>query len=165
MTAQTNWTMQSDLQPTLIYNSSLVSTMASLLPVLLIDHVDTDPLPLMRELLCGGYDVDYLRVDSQAAMDQALFTRVWDIIICSENLPQFDILQALATLKQSRIVLPFFLSASMMQNETTVMTFHLSGQDYIAKDGPAPLLPALAEELSDVQLRRSQKSKSAPSGE
>ena len=144
------------LHPPSLYNLASESTMAFLLRILLIEHADADMLSLLRELQRGGYDVDHYRVDSPATLDKALSSRVWDIILCSEQLPHFAVLDALAILKASGHNLPFLLRMGTAGNDTAVTSFHLVGGDYVVTDGPLALLSAISQELRAVQERRSQ---------
>jgi CheY-like chemotaxis protein len=129
--------------------------MASLLRVLMIEDVDADAQRILRELQRAGYDVDYQRVDTLAAMEGALLGKVWDIILCDNNLSHINTLEVLATLKESGHTLPFFLRDATLNEETWVTIFQAIAHDFIVKESPAQLLPAVARELQSLQTRRS----------
>ena len=73
------------------------------LRALFVEDSDHDAQLLLRELEQSGYEVMYERVETGAAMEEALFRQTWDIIICDYSLPQFGALAALVTLKESGI--------------------------------------------------------------
>ena len=51
------------------------------LSVLIIEDSEEDTRLLLRELQCGGYDVEFERVESTEAMQSALTQRTWDLIL------------------------------------------------------------------------------------
>lgn len=133
--------------------------MTALLRVLMVEDDEADAQMLVRELRCAGYDVDYHCVQTYAAMEKALFHKVWDIIFCGDNLPNFSPIGALAILQESRLNLPFFLRSDTASKETMVTIFQRVADDFLVKESPVPLLPSLASILQEIQIRRSQKSK------
>jgi DNA-binding NtrC family response regulator len=133
--------------------------MGYLLRVLVVEDDDADGQILVRELSRGGYDVDIHCVQTCAAMEKALFHKVWDIIFCDDNLSKFSVMGALATLQESRHNYPFFLRSGTAGEETVVTIFQRVADDFLVKQSLVPLLPSLAKVLQEIQSRRSQKPK------
>jgi len=132
-------------------------TMASLLRLLMIEDIDAEAQQILRELRNGGYYVDYERVETCAAMETALLHKVWDVILCDEDLLLFNPIEALAILQESGHRLPFFLRAGISGKDTLVTIIHSVARDFVVKESLVPLLSGLAQELQDVAERRSQK--------
>ena len=123
----------------------------------MIEDIDAEAQQILREIQNDGYYVNYQCVETRAAMDAALSHQVWDIILCDDNLPHFSPIEVLSTLKESRQKIPFFLRAGISGEDTLVTIFQLVAQDFIVKENLIQLLPGLAQELRDIQSRRSHK--------
>jgi predicted RNA-binding protein YlxR (DUF448 family) len=132
--------MQSDLQPTFLYNSHYYQIMASLLRVLLIKDVNADVQPVLRALQGRGFYIEHQSVETRAAMDHALFHKVWDIVLCDENVLDFSVVEALAALKESGHNLPFFLHSGPYGDELSVTYFQRVGDDFLIQENHALLL-------------------------
>src|ERR1041385_4622199 len=73
-------------------------------------HVEDSELAaefLQRKLSRAGFTLRYQRVDTPAAMIEALETQEWDIILCDYLMPQFNAQAALALVKERRLNIPF----------------------------------------------------------
>ncbi len=128
--------------------------MAALLRVLVVEDSDIDTQLILSELRRGGYDVEYERVETRAAMQAALSQGTWDIILCDYTLPRFSAMDALMTLKKSGQDLPFIVISGTVGEETAVTTLKAGAHDFILKDRLARLMPALERELQDAKTRR-----------
>jgi signal transduction histidine kinase len=159
--------MQSDLQPPWSYNPGceyiLMSreqtighgaAMPGLLRVLFVEDTDDDAQLLLRELRRNGYEVEYQRVETRPAMEQALRQKTWDVILCDYSLPQFDAMAALSTLKESGLDIPFFVISGSIQEEAAVTALKAGAHDFMVKGRFARLVPAIERELQDVETRR-----------
>ena len=128
--------------------------MAALLRALVVEDSDIDTQLILSELRRGGYDVEYERVETRAAMQAALSQGTWDIILCDYTLPRFSAMDALMTLKKSGQDLPFIVISGTVGEETAVTTLKAGAHDFILKDRLARLMPALERELQDAKTRR-----------
>ena len=128
--------------------------MAGLLRVLLVEDSEDDAHLLLRELKHGGYDVDHERVETRAAMTQALSDQEWDIILCDYNLPRFNAMTALETLKESGLDIPFFVVSGTLQEESAVTALKAGANDFIVKGRFARLIPAIEREMQEAEIRR-----------
>lgn len=109
---------------------------------------------MLRELKRGGYEVDFVRVESAADMKAALAERTWDLIICDYSLPQFGAPQALRVLKESSLDLPFLIVSGTIGEESAVEALKSGAHDFIVKGSMARMLPAIQRELKDAGIRR-----------
>ena len=57
------------------------------LSVLLVEDSENDALLLLRTLRRGGYDPTWERVETAAAMEDALEGRSWDLVISDHSMP------------------------------------------------------------------------------
>src|SRR5215212_3847464 len=128
--------------------------MTKVLRVLLVEDSDDDAQLLVFELRRHGYDVVSERVDTRSGMQQALARRLWDIIFCDYSMPQFNALEALATLKESRLDIPLVVVSGTIQEENAVMVLRAGAQDFLVKGRLTRLIPAVEREMQDVQTRR-----------
>ena len=60
------------------------------LRVLVVEDSVDDTFFIVRELQRGGFQVDFERVESAAAMQEALKNQRWDLVISDYLMPQFD---------------------------------------------------------------------------
>jgi CheY-like chemotaxis protein len=72
-----------------------------LLRVLVIEDSQDDTYLIVRELQRGGYTVEFERVETKTAMEEALASRTWDAILSDYTMPHFSAMAALETLKVS----------------------------------------------------------------
>ncbi len=68
------------------------------LRILIVEDSEDDTLLLLRQLRCGGYDLDHRRVDTAASMQAALEERTWDLVISDHSMPNFSSSAALELL-------------------------------------------------------------------
>ena len=83
--------------------------MSTALRLLIVEDSEDDVIALVRQLRHGGYEPDFLRVDTSGAMEAALSGKEWDIIISDYNMPSFSAPAALNVLQQSGLDLPFII--------------------------------------------------------
>ena len=131
--------------------------MATILRALIVEDSEYDTQTMLRELRRGGYEVEYERVETRSAMEQALSERTWDLILCDYTLPRFSAGDALRTLQQSGLDLPFIIISGTIEEENAVDMLKAGAHDFIVKGRMARLLPAIERELKDAQTRRVQR--------
>ena len=125
------------------------------LRVLIIEDSDADAQLVLYELRRHGYDVEYQRVETRAAMKQALSQEEWHIILCDYSLPQFNAMNALTTLKESGHDIPFLVVSGTIDEETAVTALKAGADDFLVKGRLARLVPAIEREIKDAEIRRS----------
>jgi len=124
------------------------------LRVLFLEDVEDDMLLMLRELQRGGFEPEYVRVDTAPAMENALRTQSWDVIIADYSMPGFTALDGLRILQQSGLDLPFILVSGTAGEETAVAAMKAGAHDYLTKDALARLAPAVERELREAAVRR-----------
>jgi PAS domain S-box-containing protein len=123
------------------------------LRVLVVEDSQEDTELLMRELRRGGYEPTYYRVETPEDMREALASQRWDIVISDYSMPVFSGLDALALFKNEGPDIPFIIVSGTIGEETTVEAMRAGAHDYVMKDNPKRLLPAIDRELREAMNR------------
>ena len=125
--------------------------------ILIIEDSEDDGDLIVRELRRGGYDVQFERVQTAAALESAFVSREWDLIISDYSMPQFSGVDALAMVRKNGSEVPFIFVSGTMGEETAVAAMRNGAQDYLMKDNLKRLVPAVQRELRDAGERRARK--------
>jgi PAS domain S-box-containing protein len=128
--------------------------MSRSLRTLIVEDSEEDTLLILHALRRGGWEVAHKRVDTAAAMSQALDTQGWDVIIADFSLPQFSGPAALALAVARGSDLPFILISGVVGEEMAVQSMKAGADDYISKNSLARLAPAVDRELQKANERR-----------
>ena len=123
------------------------------LRALIIEDSEDDALLVIRELKKGGYDPEYERVETAAAMKKALQEKQWDVLLCDYKLPKFDAPQAIAVLKETNIDIPMIIVSGAIGEETAVICMRLGARDYLMKGNLSRLVPAVEKEIAEAKSR------------
>jgi PAS domain S-box-containing protein len=127
------------------------------LRVLMVEDSEDDALLVLRELKKGGYNPEYERVETAAAMRKALQDKTWDVILCDYQLPSFNGIEAIAVLKEINIDIPIIMVSGAIGEETAVECMRLGAHDYIMKNNLSRLCSAIARELKEADSRSQRK--------
>lgn len=124
------------------------------LSLLIVEDSEDDAELLLREVKRGGYEPNWLRVDTAEGMQQALDSREWDVVVADYAMPGFSGLEAHTILQKSGMDLPFILVSGTIGEETAVAAMKAGAHDYIMKDNLRRLVPAIERELRDAAVRK-----------
>ena len=127
------------------------------LRVLMVEDSEDDALLVLRELKKGGYNPEYERVETAAAMRKALQDKTWDVILCDYQLPSFNGIEAIAVLQETNIDIPLLIVTGAIVEETAVGCMRLGAHDYIMKNNLSRLSPAIERELKEAESRSKHK--------
>lgn len=127
------------------------------LNILIVEDSEEDALLLLMELRRSGYEPDFERVETRGAMKEALERREWDVVISDYVMPKFSGLEALATLKESGLDLPFIIVSGNIGEDIAVEAMKAGAHDYILKGNLKRLIPAVERELREAEVRRERK--------
>ena len=128
--------------------------MSEILRVLQVEDSESDAALIVRLLEKEGYDVQAERVEDAAAMRAALAGKTWDTIIADYHLPGFDAPEALATLHETGLDLPFLVVSGTMGEDVAVGMMKAGAHDYLIKDHLARLAPAVKREVREAHIRQ-----------
>ena len=134
--------------------SSPAITERTPLRVLVVDDSEDDALLLLRELQQGGYEPTWERVDTAEALTAALATHSWDFVLCDYVMPRFSGPAALQLIRERAPDLPVIIVSGQIGEEFTVAAMKAGAQDYVMKNNLARLVPAVARELREAEVRR-----------
>ncbi len=124
------------------------------LRVLFVEDSDTDTELICAELKRGGYDVTHARVDTEAALLEALAASQWDLIISDFSMPRFDGLTAYELFSRQGYDIPFIFVSGAMGEERAVQAMKAGARDYILKGQLGRLNAAVQRELLEAERRR-----------
>ncbi|MBV8520204.1 MAG: PAS domain S-box protein [Acidobacteria bacterium] len=121
--------------------------------LLMIEDNPYDAELVTAELRRFGLDFEPRRVDTRAALAEALDEGPWSLILCDYNLPGFGGGEALAMVRAVDARVPFIIVSGMVGEERAVDIIRAGANDYVMKDRLGRLGPAIERELRDQQLR------------
>lgn len=124
------------------------------LRVLIVEDSEDDRELLLLELRRSNYEPDYVCVDTPEAMQSALESGDWDIILSDYSMPKFNGLTALRMAKTKDFEIPFIIISGTIGEEIAVMAMKSGAQDYIMKGNLSRLIPAIERELKEYEIRK-----------
>lgn len=124
------------------------------LQVLIVEDSESDAALLQIELERAGYHPRCHRVETRAAMHEALTRQPWDIVVADYVMPHFNGLAALALVKELGLDLPFIVVSGHITDDTAVAAMKAGAHDYVMKDNLARLGSAVERELREAEVRR-----------
>lgn len=122
-----------------------------------VEDSQDDTMLLLNELKRGGFQVEYVRVETGEELSNALRQNKWDLIISDHNLPGFSAPEALELIKAHDVDLPFIILSNMIGEEIAVEAMKAGAHDYISKNNLARLVPVVNRALLDAELRLDKK--------
>lgn len=124
------------------------------LHVLLVEDSQDDADLILLELSKTGFDLVCKRVETEAAMREAMKVGSWDIAISDFNLPRFNARKALEVLRATDEVIPFIIVSGCIGEENAIAMMKEGASDFVMKDNLFRLAPAVERELKDAAMRQ-----------
>jgi PAS domain S-box-containing protein len=128
--------------------------MENILFVLFIDNSNSDILVVIRQLELSGYIIDYLRVETESAMVEALLAKKWDLILSENLLSSFNAKSAIKVCRQLKVDIPFIIVTGDQTVETAVDLMKAGAHDVVLKNQPKRLAPVISRELKGTITRK-----------
>ena len=125
----------------------------SSLQLLVAEDSEDDFEILLRELRKGGYVVNAHRVKSTAELDAAL-AQPWDLLISDWIMPGFGGRQVLETLTTRGLDLACIIVSGTPGEEPAVEALRAGALDFLSKDKPRRIVPAVQRALREAADRR-----------
>jgi signal transduction histidine kinase len=119
-------------------------------------HVEDDPTDselVEDQLRDARLDAELLRVDDEAATRAALARFRPDIVLSDLSMPGFSGYRALELVREHSRYVPFIFVSGTMGEETAVAALRQGATDYIIKNNPARLVPAVERALREARDR------------
>jgi len=123
------------------------------LRVLLVEDRPEDADLVMRELSQAGFDIKATRVDTEAALLEALQAGP-DVVLTDYALPQYSARDAISTVRLHAPDVPVVVVSGAIGEETAVECLRLGADDYLLKDRLGRLPSAVRRALDDRALIR-----------
>jgi signal transduction histidine kinase len=127
------------------------------LRVLFVEDSEPDTLLLLRALQRGGFQTAHEQVATARELRAVLEKSPWDLILADHAMPNFSAPEALALVKRAGLDIPFIIVSGHIEEEMAVSAMQAGAHDYIMKDRLARLVPAVARELREAEVRRARK--------
>ena len=121
--------------------------------ILHLEDTYTDQLFVREMLASEQLPVEIEVVKSREAFENALRTKSFDLIISDYSLPSFDGVSALAIARRFFPQTPFIFFSGTIGEELAVDSLRGGAVDYVLKQRPARLLPAIRRAIEDAQER------------
>ncbi len=128
--------------------------MARRLSVLLVEDSVGDAELCVRELKQAGFDPTSTRVWTAAGLQAALQGESWDVVLSDYQMPTFDGMAALETLRRSGREIPFVFVTGTLSEETAVECLKRGADDYVLKENLKRLGPAVDNAIQKYVDRR-----------
>ncbi len=123
------------------------------LRVLIVEDSDDDEALVLRELRRSGFEVTHQRVQTAAAMREALADS-WELVLSDFSMPEFDGYRALDVLAESGLDIPLIIVSGTIGEETAVGALQAGARDFVLKHRLARLVPAIERALRELEGRR-----------
>lgn len=118
----------------------------------MLEDQPADAELIRYELRAAGFEIEAVRVDTEAAFRIALRPPP-DLILADYNLPQFDGLTALRMVRAEGLDVPFILISGSIGEEMAVESMRQGADDYLLKDRLARLGQAVRASLDQRSLK------------
>src|SRR5579863_5898862 len=128
--------------------------MESPIRLLLVDASATDASLLQQKLDQAGLPAEMLRVDTADQYLQALQSASWDLVLSDYPLEGFHGMMRLEMLQALGSVTPLIFLSHGIPAAMMVEAVRRGAADFVPKDSPAPLIPAIRREVRAAKARR-----------
>ncbi|HEY1110999.1 MAG TPA: ATP-binding protein [Opitutaceae bacterium] len=119
--------------------------------ILHFEDSDADAL-LIQELIRDEWpDCTIHRIATRREYESALEREQFDLILCDHQMPGFDGARALEWARQRRPGKPFVFISGTIGEERAIDALKRGADDYVIKDRPARLVPAMRQALERVE--------------
>jgi hypothetical protein len=131
--------------------------MAATTRVLHVEDEVTDSDLVTVWLHEAGLDWEVVRVDTRDAFVSALESDEFDVVLSDFQLPAFNGLEALKETRARRPELAFVFFTATLGEERAVDALKAGATDFVAKERPARLVPALRRAVREAEERTARK--------
>lgn len=119
--------------------------------ILILDDMAADLVRINHELRKGGLHFRSKRVETREDFLRELQKNTPDVILSDHGLASFDGFTALAMAKTQCPEVPFIFVTGSLEERKAVETIKSGTTDYVLKDHPADLVPAVQRALHKTE--------------
>ncbi|MDX2188113.1 MAG: response regulator [Opitutaceae bacterium] len=120
---------------------------------LIIEDDETDAELIARHLRRDGLALEFVRVENEPTLRDALSNHAWDVIIADYTQPTFNAFRALEIYAEYRLDIPFIIISGTVGEEVAVEAMRAGAHDYLLKDKLTRLGPLIRRELRESKTR------------
>src|SRR5437016_9485089 len=121
--------------------------------LLLLEDNECDAELLRRSIRAEWPNCDLVRVSSKSGFEAALNGPKFDLILSDYMVPGFPGPLALSLALERCPDVPFLFISGAINDEVAVESLKAGATDYVLKDRPARLVPAIQRALSEAEAR------------
>jgi PAS domain S-box-containing protein len=126
------------------------------LNILIIEDCLADFLMVERHLKLNGLSVNCNRVDSLEGLKEALGRESWDLVLSDYNVPQLNFQDSLNLIRSTLPDMPVIMVTGTLGEEKAVEILKMGAWDFVLKDNPSRLVPAVLGSLNDKRVLEEQ---------
>lgn len=127
------------------------------LRVLIVEDSEVDARVLVALLRGGGWQVEHRRVETGAALKEALGSASWDLILSDHNLPELSAPRALEILQGFGHDIPFIIVSAGIEEGVAIEAMKAGAHDFVIKGSLGRLVPVVQRELREVGVRQARR--------
>jgi PAS domain S-box-containing protein len=139
------------------YNAAMNERDAQALNLLFVEDDEADYRLLEHRLRKQGLNFRSERIDHAAAMARSLALQRWDCILSDCKLPTYSATEALTAARQHDPDIPFILVSGAIGDEESVSLLRQGASDFVNKNNPARLLPAIERGIAEAAGHRARR--------
>ena len=122
------------------------------LRTLILEDRPTDAELMLHELRRSGFELDWLRVETEEEFLASL-EPCPDVILADYSLPQFNGLRALRYLRERDLDIPFIMVTGALRDDSAAECMKQGADDFLLKDRLTRLGPAVSQALEQRRSR------------
>src|SRR6185436_13816546 len=119
--------------------------------LLLLEDNSDDAFLICKNLTKQWPDCEIVTVNNESEFKSALQQGHFDLILSDYSIPGFDGLDALLAARGKCPEVSFIFISGALNDEVAVESLKAGATDYVLKDRPARLVPAIQRALSDAE--------------
>jgi two-component system cell cycle sensor histidine kinase/response regulator CckA len=131
--------------------------MTTSIHILHLEDNTTDAELIHATLTAADILCDTVRVEGRADFIEAVERGGFDLILADYNLPSFDGVSALAIARRKCPEIPFIFVTGSLGEERAIETLKNGATDYVLKNSPGRLVPAVVRAMEEVAAQAQRK--------
>lgn len=120
-------------------------------------HLEDNPrdAQLVRDILGSeGLSCEFCHTETRKAFESALGQEAFDVILCDNNLPDYDGFTALQLAHRKHPLTPFIIISGTLDEDEAVKSLQYGATDYLLKGRLERLAPAVKRALEEAREKR-----------